>query len=43
MADVIALRFVGRFNWTRRMLPACSVKISSIVEVLMPLGEFHCK
>src|SRR6267378_3996047 len=33
MADVIAFRFVGRFNWTRRMLPACSVTISSIVDV----------
>jgi len=43
MADVIAFRFVGRFNWTRRMLPACSVTISSIVEVLVPFGEFYCK
>src|SRR5260370_37444743 len=42
MADVIAFRFVGRFNWMRKMLPACSVTISSIVEVLFP-GDFHCK
>src|SRR5712675_1783661 len=40
MADVIAFRFVGRFNWTRRMLPACSVTISSIVEVLVALVNF---
>src|SRR6266446_866164 len=40
MADVIALRFVGRFNWTRRMPPACSVTISSIVGVLVPLVNF---
>src|SRR5258708_5549822 len=40
MADVIALRFAGRFNWTRRMLPACSVTISSIVEVLVALVNF---
>src|SRR6266849_7354959 len=37
MADVIAFRLVGRFIWTRRMLPACSVTISSIVEVLVCL------
>jgi hypothetical protein len=30
------LRFVGRFNWMRKMLPACSVTISSIVKVLVP-------
>jgi hypothetical protein len=40
MADVIAFRLVGRLNWTRRMLPACSVTISSIVEVLVPLVNF---
>src|ERR1700686_2489317 len=40
MADVIAFRFVGRFNWTRRMFPACSVTISSIVELLVPLVNF---
>src|SRR5712671_5553187 len=40
MADVIAFRFVGRFNWTRKMLPVCSVAISSIVEVLVPLVNF---
>src|SRR5712671_6710855 len=40
MADVIAFRLVGRFSWTRRMLPACSVTISSIVEVLVPLVNF---
>src|SRR5216684_373758 len=40
MADVIAFRFVGRFNWTRKMLPVCSVRISSIVEVLVPLVNF---
>src|ERR1700688_3935111 len=33
MADVIAFRFVGRLNWMRRMLPTCSVTISSIVEL----------
>src|SRR5713226_9278303 len=32
MADVIAFRLVGRLNWMRRMPPACSVTISSIVE-----------
>src|SRR5216684_7856004 len=37
MADVIAFRFVGRFNWIRMMLPVCSVTISSIVELLVPL------
>src|SRR6266436_7377265 len=40
MADVIAFRLVGRFNCTRRMLPACSVTISSIVEVLVPWVNF---
>src|SRR5258705_11217123 len=40
MADVIAFRFVGRLNWTRRMLPVCSVTISSIVEVLVALANF---
>ncbi len=40
MADVIALRLVGRFNWTRRMLPVCSVTISSIVDVPVPLVNF---
>src|ERR1700730_7446689 len=39
IADVIAFRFVGRFNWMRKMLPACSVTIS-IVEVLLPLVNF---
>src|SRR5258705_4323456 len=39
-ADVIAFRLVGRFNCTRRMLPACSVTISSIVEVLVPWVNF---
>src|SRR5216684_597258 len=42
MADVIAFRFVGRFNWIRRTLPVRSVTISAIVEFLIP-GEFHCK
>src|SRR5229473_176442 len=32
MADVIAFRLVGRLNWMHRMLPLCSVTISSIVE-----------
>src|ERR1700738_2105413 len=40
MADVIAFRFVGRFNWTRRMPPVCSVTISSMVEVLVVLVNF---
>src|SRR5229473_449848 len=40
MADVIAFRFVGRLNWTRRMLPACSVTISSIVEFPVRLVNF---
>src|ERR1700682_1569827 len=40
MADVIAFRFVGRLNWTRRMLPEYTVRISSIVEVLFPLVNF---
>jgi hypothetical protein len=40
MADVIAFRFVGRLNWTRKMLPACSVTISFIVEVLIRLMNF---
>src|SRR5260370_40788459 len=40
MADVIAFRLVGRFNCPRRMLPACSVTISSIVEVLVPWVNF---
>src|SRR6476620_827986 len=40
IADVIAFRFVGRFNWTRRMLPTCSATISSIVEVLVTLANF---
>ena len=40
MADVIAFRFVGRFNWTRKMLPACSVTISSMVEIPVPLVNF---
>src|SRR6266481_9594893 len=40
MADVIAFRFVGRFNWMRRMLPACSVTMSSMVELLVPLVNF---
>src|SRR5882724_864986 len=40
MADVIALRLAGRFNWTRRMLPVCSVTISTIVDVLFPLVNF---
>src|SRR6266849_5116315 len=43
MADVIAFRLVGRFNWTRKILPECSVTISSMVEVLVPVVEFHCK
>src|SRR6266850_684951 len=34
MPDVIAFFLVGRFNWTRRMLPARSVTISSIVCLL---------
>ncbi|CUU19664.1 hypothetical protein CDS [Bradyrhizobium sp.] len=37
MADVIAFRFVGRFNWIRKMPAACSVTISSMVELLNPL------
>src|ERR1700757_1239929 len=37
IADVIAFRLVGRLNWTRRILPVCSVTISSIVDVLVPL------
>src|SRR5713101_4305017 len=41
MADVIAFRFVGRLNWTRRMLPACSVTISSIVEFPVRLVNFN--
>src|ERR1700752_3382484 len=41
MADVIALRLAGRFNSTRRMLPECSVIISSIVRALV-LDEFRC-
>src|SRR5712671_3133028 len=40
MADVIAFRFVGRLNWTRRMLPVCSVTISSIVEFPICLVNF---
>src|SRR5450631_482166 len=40
MADVIAFRFVGRLNWTRKTPPACSVTISFIVEVLVPLVNF---
>src|SRR5712671_4285670 len=40
MADVIAFRFVGRFNWIRRTLPARSVTISSIVEFLIGLVNF---
>jgi hypothetical protein len=36
MADVIAFRFFGRLNWMRKMLPVCSVTISSMVEVLIP-------
>src|SRR5258707_4375938 len=43
MADVIAFRLVGRLNWTRRMLPTCWVTMSSIVELLVALGKFHCK
>src|SRR6266568_3679314 len=37
MADVIAFRFVGRLNWTRKMLPTCSVTISFMVEALVAL------
>src|ERR1700722_8845532 len=40
IADVIALRFAGRFSWTRRMLPECSVTMSSIVKVLVALVIF---
>src|SRR5258707_15579483 len=31
MLDVIAFFFSGRFNWTRKMLPDRSVRISAIV------------
>src|SRR6202051_1561145 len=40
IADVIAFRFVGRLNWTRRTLPACSVTISSMVEFPVRLVNF---
>jgi hypothetical protein len=43
MADVIAFRFVGRLNWIRKMLPACSVTISFMVENPDRFGEFHGK
>jgi len=36
MAEVIAFRLFGRFNWTRKILPECSVTISSMVEILVP-------
>jgi hypothetical protein len=34
LAEVIAFRFFGRFNWIRRIFPARSVRISSMVDVL---------
>jgi hypothetical protein len=34
MLDVMAFRFAGRFNSTRRMLPERLVIISSIVDLL---------
>lgn len=40
MLDIIAFLFDGRFNCTRRMLPDCSARISSIVHVLCPPNEF---
>src|SRR6201998_4036426 len=40
MAEVIAFRLAGRFNWTRRMLPECSVTISAIVKVPVLLVNF---
>jgi alpha-amylase/alpha-mannosidase (GH57 family) len=43
MADVIAFRFVGRFNWTRKMLPACSVTISFMAEVLVALVNYSSR
>jgi hypothetical protein len=41
MADVIAFRLAGRLSWTRKTLPARSVMISSIVEVLAVLAAMN--
>src|SRR5258707_15186020 len=40
IADVIAFRLVGRLNWMRKMLPVCSVTISSIVEIPVRLVNY---
>ncbi len=40
MLNVIAFFFAGRFNCTRRMLPDCSVRISSIVHLPCTPREF---
>src|SRR4029077_12642680 len=41
IADVIAFRFAGRFNWTRSILPVRSVTMSSVIDVMSFAGFRH--